>query len=118
MRHGERADTAEVGQNQSGTDSKGYPAEVVDEAILIYASDMQEQKAYGEKRGISGAVLSLRGIWKRLSMEAIYRIIQYTGRVDPGQHGAGPHGKRGSGKPLLCEATYLQAYESGAPRKG
>ena len=113
----ERADTAEVDRIRAELTAKGYPAEVVDEAILIYASDMQEQKAYGEKE-YQAQFYHTRHLEKAIDGGNLQDIRNIRAELIRDSTAQDPTATVDQAGLSYVKQQYLQAYESGASTQG
>lgn len=113
----ERADTAEVDRIRAELTAKGYPAEVVDEAILIYASDMQEQKAYGEKE-YQAQFYHTRHLEKAIDGGNLQDIRNIRAELIRDSTAQDPTATVDQAGLSYVRQQYLQAYESGASTQG
>nr|DAP02568.1 MAG TPA: Large polyvalent protein-associated domain 3 [Caudoviricetes sp.] len=113
----ERADTAEVDRIRAELTAKGYPAEVVDEAILIYASDMQEQKSYGEKE-YQAQFYHTRHLEKAIDGGNLQDIRNIRAELIRDSTAQDPTATVDQAGLSYVKQQYLQAYESGASTQG
>ena len=113
----ERADTAEVDRIRAELTAKGYPAEVVDEAILIYASDMQEQKTYGEKE-YQAQFYHTRHLEKAIDGGNLQDIRNIRAELIRDSTAQDPTATVDQAGLSYVKQQYLQAYESGASTQG
>lgn len=113
----ERADTAEVDRIRAELTAKGYPAEVVDEAILIYASDMQEKKAYGEKE-YQAQFYHTRHLEKAIDGGNLQDIRNIRAELIRDSTAQNPTATVDQAGLSYVKQQYLQAYESGASTQG
>ena len=113
----ERTDTAEVDRIRAELTAKGYPAEVVDEAILIYASDMQEQKAYGEKE-YQAQLYHTRHLEKAIDGGNLQDIRNIRAELIRDSTAQDPTATVDQAGLSYVKQQYLQAYESGASTQG
>ena len=113
----ERADTAEVDRIRAELTAKGYPAEVVDEAVLIYASDMQEQEAYEEKE-YQAQFYHTRHLEKAIDGGNLQDIRNIRAELIRDSTAQDPTATVDQAGLSYVKQQYLQAYESGASTQG